>query len=60
MTFETLRQMLCKDPILTLLEGVDDFMVYYNASISGLGVVLVQRDCVIAYASRQLMPHEAN
>ena len=37
---------------------MDDFAVYYNASISGLGVVLMQTGHVIAYASRQLKPHE--
>ena len=35
-------------------------VVYCDASISGLGVVLMQRGHVIAYASRQLKPHEAN
>nr|KAJ0210710.1 hypothetical protein LSAT_V11C400211960 [Lactuca sativa] len=32
-TFETLRQRLCDAPILTLPEGVDDFVVYCDASI---------------------------
>ena len=45
---------------MTLLEGVDDFMVYCDALIIGLGTVLMQRVRVIAYASRQLKPHEAN
>ena len=34
-------------------------MVYYDASISGLGAVLMQRGHVITYASRQLKPHES-
>ena len=58
--FETLRQRLCEAPILALLEGLEDFVVYCDASISGLGVVLMQREHVIAYASRQLKPHEVN
>lgn len=58
--FETLRHRLCEAPILALLEGMEDFVVYCNASISGLGAVLMQRGHVIAYASRQLKPHEAN
>ena len=33
-------------------------MVYCDASISGLGAVLIQRGNVIAYASRQLKSHE--
>ena len=32
-------------------------MVYCNASISGLGEMLMKRRHVIAYASRQLKPH---
>ncbi|KAI3790904.1 hypothetical protein L2E82_04323 [Cichorium intybus] len=39
---------------------MEDMMVYCDASISGLGAVLMQRGRVIAYASRQLKPHEAN
>ena len=39
---------------------MDDFVVYCDASIQGLGCVLMQRDKVIAYASRQLKVHERN
>ncbi|GJT20302.1 putative reverse transcriptase domain-containing protein [Tanacetum coccineum] len=35
-------------------------MVYCNASRKGLGAVLMQREKVIAYASRQLKIHEKN
>nr|GFA74858.1 putative reverse transcriptase domain-containing protein [Tanacetum cinerariifolium] len=47
-------------PILALQEGNDDFVIYCDASIHGLGVVLMQREKVIAYASRQLKPHKEN
>ena len=40
--------------------GMEDFVVYCDASISGLGVILMQRGHVIGYASRQLKPHETN
>ncbi|GJY08771.1 putative reverse transcriptase domain-containing protein [Tanacetum coccineum] len=51
---------LCVAPILALPEGSDDFVVYCDASIKGLGAVLMQRMKVIAYASRQLKVHEKN
>nr|GEZ50606.1 retrovirus-related Pol polyprotein from transposon 17.6 [Tanacetum cinerariifolium] len=42
----------------TEIQGNDDFVVYCDASIQGLGAVLMQREKVIAYASRQLKPYE--
>ncbi|GJT74677.1 putative reverse transcriptase domain-containing protein [Tanacetum coccineum] len=59
-TFQLLKQKLCAAPILALPEGSDDFVVYCDASIKGLGAVLMQRMKVIAYASRQLKVHEKN
>ncbi|GJZ03167.1 putative reverse transcriptase domain-containing protein [Tanacetum coccineum] len=56
--FQLLKQKLCEAPILALPEGNDDFVVYCDASHQGLGVVLMQRAKVIAYASRQLKPNE--
>ncbi|GKD05015.1 putative reverse transcriptase domain-containing protein [Tanacetum coccineum] len=41
-------------------EGSQDFIVYCDASKKGLGTVLMQREKVIAYASRQLKIHENN
>ncbi|GJV26549.1 putative reverse transcriptase domain-containing protein, partial [Tanacetum coccineum] len=41
-------------PILVLPEGMEDFVVYCHASLKGYGAVLMQRDKVIAYASRNL------
>ncbi|KAD2805410.1 hypothetical protein E3N88_38787 [Mikania micrantha] len=58
--FQTLKQKLCDAPILSLPDGCDDFVVYCDASHQGLGCVLMQRDKVIAYASRQLKIHEKN
>ncbi|GJS04541.1 putative nucleotidyltransferase, ribonuclease H [Tanacetum coccineum] len=51
---------LCDAPILSLPDGVEDFVVYCDASNQGLGCVLMQRNKVIAYASRQLKIHEKN
>ncbi|GJT78337.1 putative reverse transcriptase domain-containing protein [Tanacetum coccineum] len=58
--FQLLKQKLCEAPILALQEGNDDFVIYCDASHQGLGAVLMQREKVIAYASRQLKPHEDN
>ncbi|GKA92537.1 putative reverse transcriptase domain-containing protein [Tanacetum coccineum] len=58
--FQLLKQKFCSAPIMALPEGSEDFIVYCDASIKGLGAVLMQREKVIAYASRQLKIHEKN
>nr|GEX01613.1 putative reverse transcriptase domain-containing protein [Tanacetum cinerariifolium] len=58
--FQLIKQKLCSAPILALPEGNKDFVVYCDASHKGLDVVLMQREKVIAYASRQLKIHEKN
>ena len=35
-------------------------MIFSDASLNGLGCVLMQDGKVVAYASRQLKPHEKN
>ncbi|GJU29801.1 putative reverse transcriptase domain-containing protein [Tanacetum coccineum] len=47
-------------PILALPEGSENFIAYCDASKKGLGAMLMQREKVIAYASRQLKIHEKN
>nr|GEU71095.1 putative reverse transcriptase domain-containing protein [Tanacetum cinerariifolium] len=59
-SFPTAKTKLHEALILALPEGNDDFIIYCDASIQGLGAVLMQREKVIAYASRQLKPHEEN
>ncbi|GKD92934.1 putative reverse transcriptase domain-containing protein, partial [Tanacetum coccineum] len=58
--FQLLKKKFCSAPILALPEGSENFVVYYDASRKGLGAVLMQREKVIAYASRQLKIHEKN
>ncbi|GJQ92138.1 putative reverse transcriptase domain-containing protein [Tanacetum coccineum] len=53
-------QKLCSNPILALPKGIENFVVYCDASHKGYGVVLMQREKMIAYASRQLKKHEEN
>nr|GEY73869.1 putative reverse transcriptase domain-containing protein [Tanacetum cinerariifolium]GEY75209.1 putative reverse transcriptase domain-containing protein [Tanacetum cinerariifolium] len=58
--FQLLKQKLCSAPILALPKGAKDFVAYCDASHKGLGVVLMQREKVISYASQQLKIHEKN
>ncbi|GJS65188.1 putative reverse transcriptase domain-containing protein [Tanacetum coccineum] len=58
--FQLLKQRLCSAPILALPKGSENFVVYYDASRKGLGVVLMQREKVIAYVSHQLKIHKKN
>ncbi|GJR25607.1 putative reverse transcriptase domain-containing protein [Tanacetum coccineum] len=52
--FQLLKQKLCSAPILVLPEGSENFVVYCDASHKWLDAVLMQKEKVIAYASRQL------
>lgn len=58
--FQLMKQKLCSAPILSLPEGTDCFVDYCDASHKGLGVILMQKEKVIAYASLQLKIHEEN
>nr|GEV70126.1 putative reverse transcriptase domain-containing protein [Tanacetum cinerariifolium] len=51
---------LCSTPILALAEGTEIFIVYCDAPLKGFGAVLMQREKVITYASRQLKKHKEN
>ncbi|KAL4367743.1 hypothetical protein GQ457_05G022050 [Hibiscus cannabinus] len=59
-SFDKLKQALTHAPVLIQPEPGKEFTVYSDASHSGLGCVLMQGENVIAYASRQLKPHELN
>nr|GEZ38926.1 retrotransposon protein, putative, Ty3-gypsy subclass [Tanacetum cinerariifolium] len=58
--FQLLKQKLCSASILALPEGSESFMVYCDALYKGLCAVLMQKEKVIAYASRQLKVYEKN
>nr|GEW04950.1 hypothetical protein [Tanacetum cinerariifolium] len=58
--FQTLKDNLCNAPILSLPDGVEDFVVYSDASNQGLVCVLMQRGKAIAYASRKLKIYAKN
>ena len=58
--FQELKTLLTTAPVLVLPDSSQPFEVYTDASLMGLGCVLMQNGKVIAYASRQLRPHEVN
>ncbi|KAL4290851.1 hypothetical protein GQ457_14G016830 [Hibiscus cannabinus] len=59
-SFEKLKYVLTQAPVLVQPESGKDFVVYSDASHTGLGCVLMQDGRVAAYASRQLKTHERN
>nr|ABA97532.1 retrotransposon protein, putative, Ty3-gypsy subclass [Oryza sativa Japonica Group] len=59
-SFEELKKKLVSAPVLILPDQTKDFQIYCDASRHGLGCVLMQEGRVVAYASRQLRPHEGN
>jgi hypothetical protein len=56
--FHTLKKLLTTSPMLAQPDVTKSFDVYYDASGTGLGCVLMQEGHVIAYSSRQLRRHE--
>ena len=59
-SFEQLKGMLVEAPGLTQPTPGKEYTLYSDASGIGLGCVLMQDGKVVAYASRQLKPHEQN
>ncbi|KAK5811692.1 hypothetical protein PVK06_027050 [Gossypium arboreum] len=59
-SFDQLKTYLTEAPILVQPESGKEFVIYNDASLLGLGCVLMQEGRVVAYASRQLKPHEKN
>ena len=59
-SFEKLKAMLTEAPVLVQPESGKDYVIFSDASLNGLGCVLMQEGKVVAYASRQLKTHEKN
>ncbi|KAM2116416.1 hypothetical protein ACFX1R_010106 [Malus domestica] len=59
-SFQHLKYCLTHAPVLVLPDGSSNFEIYSDASLNGLGCVLMQHNRVIAYASQQLKIHERN
>lgn len=65
-SFETLKGLLSSYPVVCVPNLDDTFVVKVDASKTGIGCILEQRNepdgesCVIAYASKQFNKHEIN
>ena len=58
-SFQELKKRLTTTPVLAIPVPGGKLVVLTNASRVGLGCVLMQLGKVVAYASRQLKPHES-
>ena len=59
-SFESLKVFLTEASVLTQLTFGKKYVIFSDASLNGLGCALMQEGKVVAYASRQLKPHEKN
>src|ERR1044071_9515103 len=59
-SFQELKRRLTSALVLAPPDTKRDFEIFCNASRQGLGCILMQDRHVVAYASRQLRPHEEN
>ncbi|GAU47719.1 hypothetical protein TSUD_285060 [Trifolium subterraneum] len=59
-SFNLLKQKLTSAPVLVIPDPDKKYVMYCDASNKGLGCVLMQEGAVVAYATRQLKPHEEN
>ena len=60
LVFHTLKEKLTMAPVLIILNSGEGYEVYTDASLRGLGCVLMQGGKVVTYGSRQLKTHEQN
>lgn len=59
-SFQELKMRLTSVPVLALPSGSDGYVIYSDASLKGVGCVLMQHCRVITYVSCQLKAHEQN
>ncbi|XP_059075036.1 uncharacterized mitochondrial protein AtMg00860-like [Cryptomeria japonica] len=59
-TFWILKECLTSAPILAVIDPLGDVVVCTDASLEGLGAVLMQDECVISCESCKLKDHELN
>ena len=59
-SFEKLKAFLTEAQAFTQSTFSKEYVIFSDASLNGLGCVLMQEGKVVVYASRQLKPHENN
>jgi hypothetical protein len=59
-SFQELKKRLTTAPVLVMPDMEKPFSIYCDVPCQGLGCVLMQDGCMVAYASRQLRKHEVN
>ena len=59
-SFQKLKAFLTEAPVLIEPTYGKEYVIFSDASLNGLGCVLMQEGKVVAYASRQLKQHEKN
>ncbi|KAJ4717071.1 Retrotransposon protein, putative, Ty3-gypsy subclass [Melia azedarach] len=59
-SFQELKHQLVTALVLTIPTGSSGYVIYSDASLKGVGCVLMQNGKVVAYASRQLKNYEKN
>ena len=59
-SFDKLKAFLTEAPVLTQPTCGREYVIFCDASLNGLRCVQMQEGKVVAYASRQLKPHEKN
>nr|GEV44678.1 putative reverse transcriptase domain-containing protein [Tanacetum cinerariifolium] len=52
-----MKDHLCNAPILSLPDGIEDFVVYCDASNQGLGCVLMQKEKNVIYTDHKSLQH---
>lgn len=57
-SFKICKTRLPTNPILTVLESLDSYVIYFDASRVGLGCVFMHRGNIIVYTSRQIKMYE--
>ena len=60
MSFDKLKAFLTEALVLTQPTYGKEYVIFCDASLNGLGCVLMQEGKAVAYSSRQLKPHEKN